>query len=180
MNKLERAIIDGVKTAQKDYCEMTGGYWWLSHGPESFLQHLIAIKINKQEGFYVYPEAWPKKIMKERDYHSRGRPPRNLDQRFDLVVWNKSSDNLRAILEIKRAWSISDLRDDREKIGTYIRQNKFVKTGYLVAYTEAKRSETLLNRLISWANRLNCDLVESHIGPSEGEWVWAVGLFKLL
>jgi hypothetical protein len=180
VNKLEKAIIEGVKTAQKDYCKMTGGWWWLSHGPESFLQHAIAIKIHKQENYCVYPEASPKKIMKERDDPLRGRPPKNLDQRFDLVVWDKSTDNLRAILEIKRAWSIADLKGDREKIETYIKQNKFVKNGYLVAYSEAKSSETLKNRLMHWANRLNCNLVNSHISPSDGEWVWAIGLLKII
>ena len=83
MNQLEKAVIEGAKTAQKDYMKLTGG-WFLSHGPESFLQHSIAIKIHKQRKFCVFPEASPIKIMKERDAYLKGRPSKN--QRFDLVI----------------------------------------------------------------------------------------------
>jgi len=182
MSQLEKAVIDGAKTAQKDYGDMTEG-WWLSHGPESFIEHTIAIKVRKQ-GFWVYPEASPKKIMEERNDRPKGRPPRNLGQRFDLVVWDKSDDNIRAIFEIKKAWNITSLRGDRKKIATFLNRNEYVKSGYLLAYTEAKggrRAETLSNRLAYWAEGLNCALVGTHIdAQGDGESGWAIGLLRLL
>jgi len=182
MNQLEKAIINGAEDAQKEYGELTGG-WWLSHGPESFIEHSIAIKI-KKKGFWVYPEASPRKIMKERNDHPRGRPPKNLGQRFDLVVWSKSSNNIRAIIEIKRAWNITSLLNDREKIATFLKLNEYVKSGYLLAYTEAKgekRADTLSNRLDYWALGLNCRLVGYNTdAQGDGEWGWAFGLFRLL
>lgn len=135
MNKLEKGILDGARAAQKEYEEMTG--WWLSHGPESFIEYAVARAVGKQ-GFTVFPEASPKKIMNERDHRPRGRPRKNLGQRFDIVVWLKASDQVRAILEIKRAWSIADLRSDREKVATFLQRNNFVRAGYLLIYTEAK------------------------------------------
>jgi hypothetical protein len=182
MNQLEEAVIDAAKTAQKEYEKMTGG-WWLSHGPESFLQHAVAIKV-REEGFWVYPEASPKKIRKDQDVRPRGRPPRNPDKRFDLVVWQKASNKIRAILEIKRAWSISDLKGDREKIERFLKfkNNEYV-AGYLLAYTEAdgnKRGDTLSKRLNDWAQKLNCALVGLHKdAQGDGEWGWAIGLFRL-
>jgi hypothetical protein len=85
MNQLEKAFIDGAKNAQKAYMDMTGG-WWLSNGPESFIEYIIASKA-REKGFWVYPEASPKKIMKDRNDSPKGRMPKNLGQRFDLVVW---------------------------------------------------------------------------------------------
>lgn len=182
MNQLEKAVIDGAKAAQKEYGEMTGG-WWLSHGPESFLEHAVATKV-KKKGFWVYPEASPRKIMKERNDRPKGRPPKNIGQRFDLVVWEKSNDNIRAIFEIKRAWNITSLRGDRKKIETFLKRNEYVKSGYLLAYTEAKgmrRANTLSNRLGYWAEGLKCVLVGNHIDAhGDGEWGWAIGLFRLL
>jgi hypothetical protein len=63
--------------------------------------------------------------------------------------------------------------------------NKFVKAGYLLAYTEAKgknREDTLNKRLIHWAKakELHCNLAGSFIDEKgDGEWGWAVGLFRL-
>ena len=182
MNQLEQAIIDGAKASQRDYEKMTG--WWLSHGPESFLICTIANKLAKNAGFWVFVEASPKKIRKERDEHPpRGRPPKNLGQRFDIVVWQKASNDVRAILEIKRAWSITDLRGDRKKIADFMENSEYVNVGYLLAYTESKgqrRETTLTKRLKNWAERLDCQLVGSTINAKgDGEWGWAVGLFRL-
>jgi len=106
MNQLEKAIIGGAEAAQSDYENMTG--WWLSHGPESFLMCAIANQVTKKGGFWVFVEASPKKIREERDDGPpRGRPSKSLGQRFDIVVWTKASSDVRAIIEVKRAWSIA-------------------------------------------------------------------------
>lgn len=177
MNQFEEAVIDGAKAAQEEYGEMTGG-WWLSHGPESFLAHAIATKL--KEEFWIYPEASPKKIIKERNSRPRGPSPKNLGQRFDIVVWAKSINNIRAIIEVKKAWNITSLANDRKKIAIFLKRNKFVKSGYLLAYTEARRFDTLSKRLDYWAKGLDCKLVQHYIDPQgDGEWFWAIGLFRL-
>ena len=148
MTKLEEAILEGAKTAQKDYFNMTGGYW-LWHGPEYFISYTVAMKL-KEEKFLVYPEASPKKIMEGRGERPKGRPAGNLGQRFDLVIWEKTTDNIKAVLEIKQAWDIAGLKSDREKISKFIKQKQYVKSGYLLTYTQAKgvkRVQTLENRL---------------------------------
>ena len=182
MNQLEKAILDGAKAAQSEYEDMTG--WWLSHGPESFLMCTIANKVTKKGGFWVFVDASPKKIREEReDGPPRGRPPKNLAQRFDIVVWAKASNDVRAIIEIKRAWSIANLRGDRRKIAEFMEKNEHVKTGYLLAYTEAKgrqRDTTLSHRLKTWAESLKCTLVGSTSNvKGDGEWGWAIGLFRI-
>jgi len=62
-------------------------------------------------------------------------------------------------------------------------KNEHVKTGYLLAYTEAKgqRRETRLSdRLNTWAKSLDCKLVGSaRNAKGDGEWGWAIGLFRL-
>jgi hypothetical protein len=177
MNQLEKAIIDGVWTAQRQYQKMTDG-WWLSHGPESFIEHFVAVAVARK-GFSVYPEASPKKIMKEFDTPPRGRPANNFGQRFDIVVWLKSAEEVKAIIEIKRAWSIKSLRVDRRKVATFLRQGH-ARAGYLLAYTEAKSEAKLQEHLKYWAYELNCKLVGRHIDSQEDEkWQWAIGLFKV-
>ena len=181
MNQLEKAIIEGTQAAQREYESMTG--WWLSHGPESFIMCTVASKVAQKANFAVFIEASPKKILEERDEKLRGRPPANHKQRFDIVVWQKSTNNIRAIVEVKRAWSIANLRGDRKKISKYMDSKDFVSTGYLLAYTEAKgkkRENTLKNRLRNWGSELSCVLTGSFIdGKGDGEWGWAVGLFRL-
>jgi hypothetical protein len=116
------------------------------------LGYTVALKL-KEEKFFVYPEASPKKIMEGRGERPKGRPAGNLGQRFDLVIWEKTTDNIKAVLEIKQAWDIAGLKSDREKISKFIKHKQYVKSGYLLAYTEAKgvkRVQTLENRLKNW------------------------------
>jgi hypothetical protein len=181
MNRLEEALIDAAETAHEDYMSATGG-WWLSSGPESFIQYAIAIKLREQ-GFLVYPEASPGQIMKEWKNPPKGPPPKNIGPRFDLVIREKTTDNIRAIIEIKQAWQ-GILHEEREKIAAFIKQNDYVKSGYLLLYAEAKgegREDILFNRLKEWANDLKCELVGSITdAQGDGEWGWTTGLFRLL
>lgn len=174
MNQLEKAIIDGAVIAQKSYTNMTN--WWLSHGPEYFITCAVANNIAGKNGFSVFPEGSPKKIVNEREEMQI-----KLDnQRFDLVIWQKASYDVRAIIEIKMAYNIEPLQRDRNKINKYMVNNDFVKNGYLLAYTEAKCVDTLSNRFSSWSERLECQLVGLKIGKDNaGTSRWAVGLLKL-
>lgn len=178
MNQLEQAILKGAVSAQKNYEKMTD--WWLSHGPEYFITCAVATNVAGKNGFSVFLEASPKKLKKERDERARGPQPKSNSQRFDLVVWQKSSVDVRAIIEIKRAYSIDPLQKDRDKIFRYMSKNEFVKNGYLLVYTEAKGAETLPNRLSNWAKQLDCQLVDFKSGKdNDDEWKWAIGLLKI-
>jgi hypothetical protein len=180
MNKLEKAIIESAKIAQEEYEKMTG--LWLSHGPESFLMCRVANELSREHNYYVFVEASPKRIMRERDEKLRGRPSSNNGQRFDMVVWQNNND-VRAIVEVKKAWNITGLRTDRDKVSKYVSSKDFVNTGYLLAYTEIKgqKRETKLNdRLKKWAQGLDCLLSGCHIdGKGDGDWGWAIGLFRV-
>jgi hypothetical protein len=112
MNQLEESILRGAKKAHKLYEEMTGG-WWLAHGPESFFQTVVALEI-KELGYYVWIDASHKKL---RDGAKKeiGQPDKNGLQRPDISVWFKTSDKLRAAIEIKRAWSLGPIYKDAKK-----------------------------------------------------------------
>lgn len=180
MNQLEEAIIKGAAIAQRDYFKMTDG-WWLSHGPESFFMCVMAKHVASICKYRVFVEASPKKIKLERGVEHKVEP----SQRFDAVIWLRSSDDVKAIIEIKRAYSIDPLRKDRDKILRFMEnpENEHVRAGYLLAYTEAKgknREVTLENRLSNWATKLNCQLVaEKHNSKGDGESGWAIGLLRL-
>ncbi len=178
--QLEKAIIQGARPARREYEKMTG--WWLFHGPESFLTCTVASKVSKKVDYTVFIEASPKRILDEREEKLKGKPPAYLNKRFDIVVWQKSKNNIQAIVEVKKAWNITNLKKDRKKISDYMKRNKFVRKGYFLVYTEAtkKREDTLGNRLDKWAEDLNCDLVDYLIDvKSDDEWGWAIGLFRL-
>ena len=119
-NKFEKAILDAAWNAQKFHIEMTGGeYLWYSH--ESFLQNFIAIKMfknKKKAGHYVYVDASPKKIRESSDSASE-EDEKDSRQRFDLVFWFKSKNEVKAIVEIKRAWKKNSVMDDIYKLWEY-------------------------------------------------------------
>jgi hypothetical protein len=94
-------------------------------------------------------------------------------------VWLKASEEIKAIIEIKRAWSIRSLRGDRKKVATFLRQGQ-ARTGYLLAYTEAQGATKLMKRLEYWAKYHKCTLVGKHVDSQRYEkWQWAIGLFKV-
>ncbi len=173
-NQLELAIIDGAIAAQKTYAEITGG-WWLWHGPESYLQTMIANHIAEQTKRTVYVDCSIKKL---RSGFARGpgRPAHNHGQRPDISIWNKSNERLHAAIEIKRAWSITGLRGDAQKLARWLAQAHAPGTAYLLAYSETKgknRQATLDQRFRRWSKTLGWKLVCSCADPDgDGEWSW--------
>lgn len=143
-NKFEAAILDAAVSAQEFHIEMTGGYYlWYSH--ESYLQNYIAIEVFENQGFYVYVDASPKKIREGADSISK-RPPSNIAQRFDLVFWHKTKNQIRAIIEIKRAWNQTPVIKDVEKLLGYItKKDAGGATGYVLYYTHGD-TQLIINR----------------------------------
>ncbi len=152
MNGLEQAILGAVVKAQTNHLATTGwGLWW---GPESFLQYELARAITSKTSHLVYTEASPAKIAQDRGGPGRGRPLSGLRQRFDLVVWRKSTDRLRAVAEVKRAWTFPYVDGDARKLEKFVRLKQAQCAGYLVLYSDvgaSARSETLAKRRNKWA-----------------------------
>lgn len=178
MNNLEKAIIEGSVQAQQEYIKLTN--WWLSHGPEYFITCCVSRNIREVNGYLVFPEASPKKIKSEINLKKRGPTPKSDGKRFDIVVWEKHTENIRAIIEIKRAYNIEPVRNDYKKIVEHMKKLEFVKNGYIIAYYEAKKIETIKNTYNRWADSLGCSLVGSTIGEDQhSDWKWGFGLFKI-
>ena len=142
-NKFEKAILDAAWNAQKFHIEMTGGeYLWYSH--ESFLQNFIAIKMfknKKKAGYYVYVDASPKKIRESSDSASE-EDEKDSRQRFDLVFWFKSKNEVKAIVEIKRAWEKNSVMDDIYKLWEYRKtEGDQDIDGYVLYYTDHRRKD---------------------------------------
>ena len=155
-NKFETAILDAAVSAQEFHIRMTAGYYlWYAH--ESYLQNYIAIEMFENQGFYVYVDASPKKIRADSDSISK-RPPGNSAQRFDLVFWHKTKNQLRAIVEIKRAWNQGPvIKDVRKLLGFIPKKDAGGATGYVLYYTHDdaqliidrfnRANDTMRNRL---------------------------------
>lgn len=175
MNQLEKTILGSAIRAQNLYKKISGG-WWLSHGPEYFITSTLATDIFRLGGYSVFMEASPRKILNEITQEQR-----NADNiRFDLAIWEKSTNKIRAIIEIKMARDINVLIKDKIKITDYKRINNFVKNGYILFYTELKTIDKLKSRLSDWPDKLNCTLVGHKVDEKgDGTWKWAIALLKV-
>ena len=160
LNDLESAIRSAVLSAQKNYIRMSG--WWLHHGPESFLQHQIAWAVMRRCKTNVFTEVSPKKIGAER-IRGPGRTYK-ARKRFDIIVWPKSSNIPRAVIEVKRAWRLAPVRADANKIRSYIKHRNAAKNGYIIIYSDVSsfrgrsRSSERRNHLCRIFNRWGCAL----------------------
>lgn len=201
MNSLENALLIGTRRAQQAYQKTSGG-WWLSHGPESFIQAYLAQYIARTRGFDVYPECSPKRWKESvAGPVFPGRPPKiNDHQRFDLVVWTKSGKKPRAVVELKRAYGKRGIVRDAKKVWAYRKEALRYRfhTAYLVVYSEARDSDkrhidskdTLDNRFQQWEKTVNeaigphCSLrswrcVKPRSQGTNETWSWGVALYKI-
>ena len=140
-NEFEEAILDAAWNAQEFHIEMTGGqYLWYSH--ESFLQNFIAREMFNNTEHCVYVDPSPKKIRESTASASK-KPPKNLQQRFDLVFWLKTDDEVKAIVEIKRAWGKKPVMDDIYKLWEYrkTKDGRTIRYYYVLYYTDHSRKD---------------------------------------
>ena len=193
---------------QRLYEKVSGG-WWLYHAPESFIQSHLALHIAHNGEFCVYPECSPKRWKASVDEGNgakpRGRPfSAHNKKRFDLVIWWKSGNRPRAIVEIKRAMNASPLVADAGKIVKYGKeaQSFCIKTAYILAYSEAWRNterapqhsgkKKLEQRFKAWSKNLRekcgnkatvkCVGWEAHEPRDQDEkpkGSWGVALYRL-
>ncbi|MDE0093476.1 MAG: hypothetical protein OXO49_03120 [Gammaproteobacteria bacterium] len=138
-NKFEYSILTTALNAQRFHIDMTGGWYvWYSH--ESFLQNFIARELASDYRLNV--DLSRKRLRNA--VRPRGRPPNpeSLRQRFDLIVWSKTTAKVKAVIEIKIGWSKAPVLRDVIKV------QDFRKTahgrdaaGYVLYYTDKIRSK---------------------------------------
>jgi hypothetical protein len=181
MNEFEKALCRSVRLAHRRYEAITGN--WLFHAPEHFLQNAIMLSLGKTHE--VYAEATRRKITDGMGRPPRGRPPRSRAYRFDLVVWHKTKDTLKAVIEIKRSWrNDTALQRDAERIRRSISSAQRSRAGYLVVYSEVsvkKGKELLLENFVSWADDLGLAVLNAEVmdeEPQQDGWICGFALLR--
>jgi hypothetical protein len=180
-NELEKCVLQGAVGAQKEYKETTGG-WWLWHGPESFLQVVVAQKIAKKTGHFVYIDASRSRIERERG-RGPGRPAASGSQRADISVWNKTGFTLRAVIEIKRSIGTKPILDDVHRMNTWMGLNNPPAAAYMLAYSEARgknRMKTLEKRFTTWTEQ-TCWIDKGKVvydDPDDPDYAWGIILMR--
>lgn len=181
MNRLEIAICKAAKRASKICINITGHS--LYDAPESLFQSLVGASIGSS--WYVLFEATRAKIGY---YHQKpllGRPPK-LKSRYDLVVWNRSKDTLRAVIEMKRGMIITDaMRRDAERIRQATAKQYRASAGYLLTYStieDTKSAEMLELRLKRWADDMKLNIICTDLIAAEYSadgWIEAFSLMRV-
>jgi hypothetical protein len=139
-NKLEKGIISAAKDAAVSYSQMTGGYW-LWHAPEHFLQNEVARAIWK-EGFYVFVDTSGDRVRADL-VGVRGRRPGTGRKRFDISVFYKHGNKVRAVIELKTraTYSVTATAQDAKKIENHFKNANHATSGYLLVYGEADSAQ---------------------------------------
>lgn len=104
---LGKAIIDGIKQAQNDYSRMSGGSWvW--EGAEYWITTHVARRLWKIVGDSAVIIEGSSDATLEEAGRRRGRKPNvTKKKRYDIVVYFKTTDTPRAVVEIKRVTQTS-------------------------------------------------------------------------
>lgn len=186
-NQFEKAILEAAVCAQEFHIKMTGGYY-LRYSHESYLQNYIAIEMFKRTGFYVYVDASPKKIRVDSDQPTKDR--RASAQRFDLVFWHKTKNQVRAIIEIKRSWNQGPIMKDVGKLLDFLpKKDAGEATGYVLYYNhddtpnmDGKVIADRFNRVNdTMRNRLNLYGLTHHVDSyirKSGDPPWGFALLR--
>lgn len=101
--------------------------------------------------------------------------------RFDLVFWFKSKDEVKAVLEIKKAWTKRPIENDIDKVtrfpGKKIAENA---AGYVLHYTDCRKSdEKQIKKRFSAVNGISGSRMdECRIGGSQGQHSWGFALYR--
>jgi hypothetical protein len=178
MNQLEQHILKGAIEAHKQYSDMTGE--WLYHGPESFLQVVLAQELART-GHLIYIDMSIRRILREIGREA-GRPAKFELQRPDISVWHRNNETLRAAIEIKRTANFDFVRSDANKIERYLWSERAARTGYILVYTIYNKDKPLQKRFEHWKAKLGekWRLVGTYIDQDEddSDWIWGVVLLR--
>lgn len=177
LNDLEEAIGKGLKITFKEYGEMAD--YWLWHAPEYFITVGVGRAIHKETGAGIYMDASLKRIYKQRKDQGEplilGKPPSYLSNRPDISVWFKSSEKIRAAIEIKRASNISPVKKDVARLRRIVGKAHGPKVGYAICYSEARPKEStnasLEKRFSQWEKETGTNrIITEFRGPDDNGW----------
>jgi hypothetical protein len=162
LNQLESEILSAASKAHNMYENLTG--YWLFHSPEHLLQDLMFLELGKK--WLVFIEANRKRLSEQMGKSPMGRPPLKR-YRYDLVVWHRSTDTLRAVIEIKRSLIMTDvMKNDANRIRKAINSQPSIKSGYLLVYSEIEQKSgqnALAERFDRWSVHMDLQLIGSKI-----------------
>lgn len=192
-NKFEQSILNAALKAQRFHIDMTGGWYvWYSH--ESFLQNFIARELAAD--YRVNVDLSGKKLRNA--VRPRGRPPNpySLQQRFDLIVWSKTTAKVKAVIETKIGWNKAPVLRDVKKVQEFrnLAHGKDA-AGYVLYYTDKIRSrkgskwdrKTLADRFVRIHDNMRANLgIQYGIRHEPSEFVfthkiddpWGFALFR--
>jgi hypothetical protein len=97
-----KAIIRGVEIAFEHHFQRAG--LWLDHAPEYYVTSKIADQLAKRAGPDSITIEWSiSDTLQDARVHGRGRLHSTLPKtgRFDIVVWNRTAQTPRIIVEVK-------------------------------------------------------------------------------
>jgi len=139
--------LEGVVSAQKQYCDMSGGYW-VCWAPEYFITTSIAQSLYKAKGSkYVTIENDVYDALNYAGAVGKGRLHVDIRSggRFDLLLWWAKGDP-RAVIEVKnRVFNKTQYESDLKRITAVLKRKKQESTmefGAFVFYTATDDSST--------------------------------------
>ena len=136
-NNLEQIIIDAAKSAQRFHIKMTDGEY-VSFSHESFLQNYLALQLFIKTRCRVNVDPSKRKIREGTG--SRGRKPLDMQSRFDVVLWKISTEQLKAVIEIKQVRGSNPVLDDIRKVSDFLKTSSGRgASGYVLYYTDQSR-----------------------------------------
>ena len=180
-SEIIKASLDGVNSAFRKYHKWSNGYW-LDSAPESFIESEIANSLSKIVP-YVTLQDTIRNILEDANADLRGQKPRNsASGRMDIIVW-WANETPRILIEIKKAWDYNALNADSRRLKQLLKKDSSLQKGLIVAYTSAKKSETIDNRFENMVNNSGIKL-EQRIGPKKRTddkeiWHWDAGCFSI-
>lgn len=185
MKHLSTAILNAAANAHSSYANHAGN--WLFHAPEFYITVHVARGIARN-GWEVWCDASPRKIIEANTGSRQGRAPKNKNWRFDIVVWHRADATVKAIIEVKRAWEITSLEKDADKLlKQKVKVRASAKSGYLLVYSEARHRagertarSTLENRFKKWAKALEATVAGIRArAPRDADWAWGFALLRV-
>lgn len=164
----ETACVRAVRRAFKLHWDFTGGLP-LTFAPEAFIQGQIAQELHKL-GVYVTLESKVYDTLTEAGAEMRGRPMKRGAGRLDLVTWWKKGKP-RHIIEVKKLRHKEAVTSDIKRIRGILKRGGTTRQGLVIVYADAKRPETVAQR-IDYAAKTNGVKLVARSGAREFVSVW--------
>ena len=143
MEAFIKKTLSGIAKAQRDYEAWSGGFW-LWQAPEYMLTTYIAKELWTVPGSkYLTLESNVRRTLEDAGGMGRGKisEATRPDGRSDIVLWWRSNDTPRAVIEVKNQVSDSaiEIKQDIKRISTTLRKrdNSF-QCGLIAFYTSRR------------------------------------------